>query len=369
MKIAFDARTLSHGVTGDTTYLRSLLRSQAPLVPEDELVLYYREFDAEREALSAHYSNIRTQGLSFPIGWLWNQCALPLRLGRDGMNVLHAQYTLPYTAPCPMVVTIHDITFRLFPQWVAPRPRRLMNFLIPMAAHRAAKIITGSQCSKDDIVREFQIAPEKIVVTPYASGSQFSPHEPLEAHERVSEAYPALAGPFIAGIGLRGTRKNIGVVLRAILLLRERGAWPGDMKFAVAGTREQFPDTEVEKLEDVMMFLGFVDDALLPSIYSAALCSVYPSLYEGFGLPVVEAMACGCPVLCSNTSSLPEVANGGGALLRPDDVVEWADVLESVLHDENHRAVLRDRGLKRAAQFSWDNCARQTLDVYREVVS
>jgi glycosyltransferase involved in cell wall biosynthesis len=266
-----------------------------------------------------------------------------------------------------MVVTIHDITFRLFPQWIAPRPRKLMNFLIPLAAQSASKIITCSQCSKNDMVRELGLPAEKIVVTPYAASSHFWPHDPQEAHGRVREAYPQLSNDFVAGIGLRGPRKNIGVVLRAILRLRARGAWPAEMKFAIAGSREQFPDEELQKLGDIVVFLGFVDEALLPYIFAAAQCTVYPSLYEGFGLPVLEAMACGCPVICSNSSSLPEVAGGAAAMLSPTDEEGWASVLESVLHDDNHRAMLRSWGLERAAQFSWEKCARQTLDVYKEV--
>ena len=369
MKIAFDARTLFHGATGETTYLRSLLRALAQVAPQNELHLYYREFDAEREALAAHYPSVHTRGLNFPIGALWNHCALASHLARDGMDVLHSQYTLPLAAPRPMVVTIHDITFRLFPEWIAPRPRKLMNFLIPLAAERASKIITCSQNSKDDMMREFDLPGDKIVVMPYAAGPQFNAHDPMESHRRVRETYPELSGSYIAGIGLRGARKNIGVVLRAILQLKARGAWPGDMKFAIAGTREQFTDVEFEKLENVAVFLGFVDETLLPDIFAAAQCSVYPSLYEGFGLPVLEAMACGCPVICSNTSSLPEVAGGAGALLSPTDEEGWTNVLESVLHDENHRALLRSRGLRRAAEFSWEKCARQTLDVYDEVTS
>jgi glycosyltransferase involved in cell wall biosynthesis len=367
MNIAYDARTLFHGATGETTYLRSLLRALSHIAPENQLHLYYREFDAEREAVAAHYPNVQTRGLSFPVGALWNHCALASHLASDGMDVLHAQYTLPYRAARPMVVTIHDITFRLFPQWIAPRPRRLMNFLIPLAARCASKVITCSQCSKDDMVRELGLPADKIVVTPYAAGSHFQPHDPQEAHSRVQEAYPELSNGFIAGIGLRGPRKNIGVVLRAILRLRARGAWPNQMKFAVAGTREQFPDEELAKLQDMIVFLGFVDEALLPYLFAAAQCSVYPSLYEGFGLPVLEAMACGCPVICSNRSSLPEVAGGAGAMLSPDDEEGWANVLESVLHDDNHRATLRSRGLERVREFSWEKCARQTLNVYQEV--
>lgn len=367
MKIAFDARWLFQGGHGDVTYLRNLIRALARVAGRDEFWLYYREFDALRESLTTQHPNIHTRQLNFPIGSLWNQLALSPALKREKMDVLHGNYMLPTWAPCPMVVTIHDATFRLFPEWIPSRAARIMNVLIPLSAQRATHILTVSECSKRDIVRCFGIAPEKVTVAYNGVSPQFMAHDPLEAHRRVREAYPQLSGPFIAGIGLRGARKNIGVVLRAILQLQERGVWPDDTKFAVAGTREQFPDAEFEKLQNTVVFLGFADEALLPDIFAAAQCSVYPSLYEGFGLPVLEAMACGCPVVCSDTSSLPEVAGGAGAMLSPTDEESWANVLESVLHDENHRAVLRDRGIKRAAEFSWEKCARATLKVYKEV--
>lgn len=369
MKIAFDARSLFRGGTGDVSYFRALLSALSHQAPQDEFHLYYREFNSEREDLAAQFPNIRTHGARFPVGWLWNQCALAPRLRRDGMNLLHSQYLLPQLAPCPMIVTIHDITFRLFPEWFPPRACRLMNFLIPRAAHSATKIITGSQCAKDDMVREFGVAPQKIVVTPYAAAPHFAPRDSQEALRRVREIYPALSGRYFAAIGLRGVRKNIGVALRAVLQLQTRGAWPPDVKLAIAGTREQFSDAEIEKLGETVVFLGFIAEKLLPDLFSASLASIYPSLYEGFGLPVLEAMACGCPVLCSNTSSLPEVAGDAAVLLPPDDESAWALALESVLNDEKQRATLSLRGLERAAQFSWDKCARQTLEIYREAVT
>ena len=367
MKVAFDARWLLPGGTGDVTYCRSLLRALAHLSPQDEIHLYHREFNPEHGAMAAQFDNVQAHGLRFPVGWLWNQCALAPRLARDRMDVLHGNWMLPPLAPCPTVVSIHDATFRLFPHWIPPHARRIMNVLIPLSARRATKIITGSQCSKDDIVHCFDVPPEKIVITPYAAAPHFSPRDPHQARRRVRELYPALRGPFIAGIGLRGPRKNAGVVLRAILDLQSRGAWPKDGKLALAGTREQFPNPEIEQLGDTIVFLDYVAEEEMPNIYAAAFCSVYPSLYEGFGLPVLEAMACGCPVVCSDTSSLPEVAGGAAVLLPPDDAEGWASALSQVLDDENHRAALRCHGLERAAQFSWEKCARQTLEVYREV--
>jgi glycosyltransferase involved in cell wall biosynthesis len=368
LQIAYDARSLFAGGTGDVTYFRSLIAALAELHPASSFVLYGRDRDSERNALATRYANIATKEVTFPLGWLWNQGALVPRLRRDGMELLHSQYLLPPHASIPTIVTIHDITFRLFPQWFPPRPCRIMNVLIPLAARTATHIITGSQCSKNDIVKYFGVREDKITVTPYAAGAQFRPIEREEAQTYVAARYESLQAPYVVGIGLRGVRKNVSVVLRAIKMLREQNRWPSGTVLALAGGEEHFSAEDVALVRDVVQFLGFVPDEDLPALYAAAQASVYPSLYEGFGLPPLEAMACGCPVLCSDASSLPEVVGDAGILLAPEDIEAWANALLKVLCDAAWREELRKRGLRRAALFSWERTAQQTFKVYRDVL-
>lgn len=369
LKIAYDARSLFAGGTGDVTYFRSLLSALAAQEPASSFTLYGRHSDRERAALAAQHPNISTREVPFPIGWLWNQGALVPHLRRDGMQLLHSQYLLPPRVPCPAIVTIHDITFRLFPQWFPPRACRIMNVLIPLAARTATHIITGSQCSKNDIIKYFGVSEEKITVTPYAAAAQFRPLLREEAQAYIVSRYPALAAPYLIGIGLRGVRKNVGVVLGAIKMLREQKRWPHGTILALAGSEEHFPAKELAPVRDVVRFLGFVPDEELPALYGAAQASVYPSLYEGFGLPPLEAMACGCPVLCSDSASLPEVVGDAGILLSPQDCEAWANSLSEVLNNVDLRDSLKQRGLYRAHDFSWERTARQTREVYRHVIN
>ncbi|MDF2441670.1 MAG: hypothetical protein JWN98_2654 [Abditibacteriota bacterium] len=368
LKIGYDARSLFAGGTGDVTYFRSLLTALATQEPDSSFVLYGRHRDAERDALAARYANISTREVPFPIGWLWNQGALVPRLRRDGMELLHSQYLLPPRASCPTIVTIHDITFRMFPQWFPQRACRIMNVLIPLAARTATHIITGSHCSKNDMMKYFGVRADKITVTPYAAGPQFRPLVRRDAQEYITARYAALSAPYVIGVGLRGVRKNVSVVLRAIKMLRDQKRWPVKTLLALAGSPEHFAPEDIEPVRDVVQFLGFVPEEDLPALFAAAQASVYPSLYEGFGLPLLEAMACGCPVLSSNAASLPEVAGDAGIVLPPQDTQAWADALHRLLTHEDERALWSERGLARAQQFSWQRTARETLDVYRRFV-
>lgn len=365
MRVGLDARSLFAGGTGDRTYFRHLIKAMARLQPRDEFVLFHREDDPERAAFARELANVRASRVDFPIGWLWGPLALPPRLKAQEIDVLHAQYLLPPKCPCPSIVMIHDITFRLFPQWVPPRARVIMNLLIPLAARTSTRILTSSEHSRRDIVRHLKVPPEKVVVTLCGVGREFAPMPPGAATQRVEEKFGLK--DYIIGIGLRGARKNIGVVLRAMLQLQAQGKWPRDCVLALAGSREQFPDVELDQLGAQVRFLGYVADEELPALYGAALACVYPSFYEGFGLPPLEAMACGCPVLCANASSLPEVVGQAALLLPPHDRNAWADALERALTDAAWREAKSEAGLHRALLFDWNRSARQTLAVYREV--
>ena len=366
LSIAYDARSMQAGGTGDRTYFREIIGGVAQSQPQSTLCLYAREIDAEREELARRFANVRSVPIGFAVGALWNQFALAPRLKRDTMNVLHAQYLLPPRAPIPTIVTIHDISFRLFPQWFPLRARRIMNVLIPLSARVATKILTISEHSKRDIARHFRIDPNKIIVTPLAAAARFQPLEKDGARRKVREQF-GLSAPYFIGIGLRGARKNTEVVLRAIKVLCERGQWPNDVILALAGTPEQFPFVAASGVAERVHFLGYVDDEALPALYAGALASVYPSFYEGFGLPPLEAMSCACPTLSSNRASLPEVVGEGGQLLAPDDVEAWVAAMRELIGDEEVRAFWGERGVRQAAKFSWQTTVGQTGEIYRQV--
>jgi len=360
--VAFDARSLLDGGTGDSTYMRDLVSTMARLYPHQEQLLFASAPGQTREALAQEFSNVKITVLPYKIGWLWNQKALVPYLEKTGVKLLHSQYLLPRRFRGKMVVTIHDVSFREHPEWFPTRPRFIMNLLIPQAARRADVIITGSEYSRQAIVRTCGVPIEKIKVTPYAAASWARPAS-KEQGEVIAKKYQ-LQIPFLLGVGLRGVRKNPTVVLRALEQLRKQPEFAA-IKLALTGSPEQFSD-EIAN-HPAAQFLGWVPAEDLPPLYAAATAAVYPSFYEGFGLPVLEAMACGCPMICSNATSIPEVAGEAAIQLAPHDVEGWARAIEQIASHEAKRQTMIEDGQQRAALFSWERTARETMAIYRTI--
>lgn len=361
MRIAYDARSLSQGGTGDTTYFSELISTLARENPQDEYLLYAPKPDPMREALAAAFANIHTHIL--PYKWFWNQKVLVPCLEQQGIKLLHTQYLLPWRFRGAFIVTIHDVSFHDHPQWYRTKTRLKMQLVITRSARRADVVLTGSEHARQAIARTCQVPLHKITVIPYAAGA-WARQVDAEAHKDILQKY-SLESPFLLGVGLRGTRKNSKVVIQALDMLHSRGGGP-PLKLALCGSPEQFT-AEVAASPNVQ-FLGWVPQEDLPPLYALAAAAVYPSVYEGFGLPVLEAMACGCPMLCSNATSLPEVA-GDAALQRdPHDVDGWAAAIEQILLDETLRQKMIADGLKHAGTFSWEKTARETLEVYNKML-
>jgi glycosyltransferase involved in cell wall biosynthesis len=371
MHIGIDARSIFTNGGGDRTYFRSLIATMARLSPEDRWTLYAERDDPDRESLRAPNVAI-APALPAPIGGLWNETALRPRLRQDRVDILHSQYLLPPIGfiSCPMVVTIHDVTFRLFPHWFPRRANQVQNLLIPRAAQRAACVLTGSQSAADDIARTLHVPVPKIIVTPYGVSTRFMPPDD-SSRQRVKSHY-GLLQDYLLGVGLLRERKNAVTVVRAVARLREQGRWPGGVILALTGGWGSAPvaaeAVQAHGLTEIVRVLGYVSDDDLPVLYGAALASVYPSLYEGFGLPPLEAMSCGCPTISSDNSALPEVVGDAGILVSDYENPEaWAEVMSSLLADASLRADLSQRGLARAQTFSWERTAQETLHVYRQV--
>jgi glycosyltransferase involved in cell wall biosynthesis len=323
--------------------------------------------------------------------------AMPVEALLQGYDLLHVAYNAPPLCPCPTVVTIHDISFEHYPQFFSPRDRLILKTLVPLSARHARRIITVSQHAKREIVARYGIAADKIAVTYEAAGEQFRPIVDPAALQAIRKKLGIPDGPFVLALGNLQPRKNMRMLVEAFAAVVESGGWRvesvrstiiGDQNpppftlhpsLVIAG-KAQWRESEVFQavrglgIEDAVIFPGYVDDADLPALYSAATVFVYPSLYEGFGLPPLEAMACGTPVIASNAASLPEVV--GDAALTVDASVAsvaatdaLAQALIDVLASLERREDLRRRGLHRAAQFSWDRCAAETLAAYRDALA
>ncbi len=300
---------------------------------------------------------------------VWEQAALPILARRAGVDVLHGPVNvLPLLATCPTVVTVHDLAFLRRPDLVPTGRRRYFAALAGASVRRAARVIAVSESTRADIVGYLGVRPEKVVVTHLAADDGF---RPVTGDALVAfQAEQGLVRPFVLSVGTIEPRKNLPALLRAfgslaeelphdLVLLGAEGWMGGPIRAAwlelPAATRER------------VRFVGFAPARALPAWYSAAAVLAFPSHYEGFGLPPLEAMSCGTPVVASNTSSLPEVVGDAALTVDPDDDAALAAALRRVLTEPALAADLRARGLARARRFSWAATAEATVAVYREV--
>jgi glycosyltransferase involved in cell wall biosynthesis len=292
------------------------------------------------------------------------QFVLPRILKRLRPDVVHyTNYLAPVWAQVPYVVSVHDMSVALMPQFHTLKKRLLTSRLVPLVARRAGLVLTPSENTRRDVIRLLGLDPGRVRVIPYAPAPTFRP----VTVERDRLRTLGLTGPYFLYVGTLEPRKNLARALRAFG--RVAPSLP-DHRFVIVGQRGWMYDDvlkEASGLRGRVDLLGYVAEEDLPALYSHAAAFVYPSLYEGFGLPVVEAMACGTPVLTSRSSSLAEIAEGAAVLADPLDEAALADGLMALATDDALRADLSRRGLAKAASFTWERTGRETAQAYLEV--
>jgi glycosyltransferase involved in cell wall biosynthesis len=368
VRIGIDARKLHDFGIG--TYIRNLLRQLARLDGQTDFVLLCRPDDSA--AIASLGENFRPVVETSGNYSLTEQWKIPLALKREGVTLFHApHYVLPPLVPCQSVVTIHDCIHLMFPQYL---PSRLAltyaRGSIAVAARRATRILTVSESSKRDILRFVDVDPDKIDVIYNGYDERFASEPVEEAIVRVRERYE-LHDEFVLYAGNVKPHKNLERLIDAFHLVRKRGldqlklVMIGDQISRYAALRRAVHQHQLHKY---VRFLGYLPEETLAVMYRLAGVFVFPSLYEGFGLPPLEAMASGTPVVTSNVSSLPEVAGNAAVLVNPYDPSAIAEGIYRVLTDESLRGDLRQRGLARARQFSWEDSVRRVRAVYQEVV-
>ncbi len=363
MRIGIDARLLAYQPAGISTYTRSLARALAGLQSGDDLVLLRSRRDRDPIVDGPRVAH---RALWTPPHHRWEQVLLPLELLPAGLDVLHCpDFIPPFRIACPSVITVHDLCFRLFPETVTTDSLRYYN-QIDRAVRHAAAIVAVSESTRRDLVELTGAPSARIRVIPEAAAPEFVPLHREEAARQV-RARLGVEAPFILFVSTIEPRKNLPTLLRALTLPRM-----ASIRLAVAGGRGWLSEDVFRLvgelgLEQRVHFLGRQPVEDIVCLYNAADLVVYPSLYEGFGLPVLEAMACGTPVACSRVSSLPEVAGDAAVLVEPLALEAWADAITRILSDRALWQALREKGLRRAAEFSWERAARETLAVYRSV--
>ena len=366
--IAIDARKIRDFGIG--TYVRNLVRAIARLDDENRYLLLVGPQGAEALAdLPPNFQLVSERSRVYSVKELF---ALSWRLWRLELDLYHAtHYVLPLVLPCKAVVTIHDIIHLLYPEFL---PSRLAFFyaqrMIRSSLERSSRVISVSQTTRSDLLRLFEVDGRKIEVVYNGVDPAFhrrlAPEELAEWQQRLG-----LRPPYLLFVGNPKPHKNLDNVVQAFAKARAIHAFEGDL-VCVGGQPEADLRTrqraESLGVAEHIRLLGKVSDEALPAIYQGATLFLYPTLYEGFGLPVVEAMASGVPVITSNTSALREIGEGSAQLVNPLDVEALARAIAHSMADPEHRASLVELGRRRARDFTWERAARRTLAIYRSVV-
>lgn len=306
---------------------------------------------------------------------LWHRAQVPLPvevfIGR--VALYHAtDFTLPPTLPgVRTLLTVHDLSFVRAPETATPVLKAYLDKVVPRSVRRATHVLADSQATKDDLVEFYNTPPQKVTVLLGGVNPEFKPVVDMNARRAVRQRYQIPDNPYIFSIGTVQPRKNYARLIESLAAL---GPDCRDVHVVIAGGRGWLDGPIYQSVRDFGLservhFTGFVRDEDLPALYAEARCLAYPSLYEGIGLPVLEAMACGIPVVTSNISSMPEIAGDAAVLVDPYDVNALADALRRLLSDETLRTDLIRRGFDQAAYFTWDRAAQQLRDVYRRLLS
>lgn len=358
-------------------YVRELVRALAAEDPQTPYRLFVA--GAELRTLPAlpgpnfSWRPTRITPRWFARLWYRLQVPLPVETFTGRVPLFHAtDFTLPPTLPgTKTLLTVHDLSFVRAPETTTPVLKAYLDVVVPRSVRRATHVLADSQATKDDLVELYGTPPEKITVLLGGANPEFKPVADLAARQAARQRYNIPDNPYIFSVGTVQPRKNYARLIEALALL---GPAFSDMHLVIAGGRGWLDGPIYQSVESLGLtnrvhFTGFVRDEDLPALYTESVCLAYPSLYEGIGLPVLEAMACGIPVVTSNISSMPEIAGEAALLIDPYNVDELTDALRHVLTDESLRADLVSRGFEQAAYFTWDRAAKQLRDIYQHMAA
>jgi len=373
MRIGIDYTSAARQSAGIGRFTRELIRAALALDEDND----YRLLVAGRQPVaeahlpraSRRYRLVQTPISERNLVRLWHRLQIPLPvevfLGR--VDIFHSpDFVLPPVARAVKVLTIHDLSFLRVPECADPRLRWYLGQVVPRSVRRADFLLADSESTRRDLVELLGVPPDRVQVIYGGVDAMFAPVEDAEALRRAREKY-ARGRPFILAVGTLEPRKNYPTLIRAFARARQAARLPHAL--VIVGRKGWvyepiFAAVDDLGLHDEVIFPGFVPDEELPALYNAADVLVTPSFYEGFGLPALEAMACGTPVIVSDVSSLPEVVGEAGVRIDPRDEAGLAEAIVRVVGDSALRAGLREAGLRRAREFTWDRAARELLGVY-----
>lgn len=373
MRVLVDATAAVRKHGGLGRYEEELARALVTIDSGVDLGLFYA--DAARHSIPPPLDTLPVKTLRMSTK-PWRMAALgssyahfPMDRLLGNPDVFHAtEHLLPYLRRTRSVFTLHDLAFLRSPESHLPLNRWFLGLMMPRFLRSASAIVCVSQYTKEDAVSQYGLEESKVIVIPEGVHPRFHPVEDPELLASVRARYK-LPARFILFVGTIEPRKNLATLWEAYRALRDEGR---PVKMVIVGKRGWLYEATFRRLRELgleqeVVQPGFVADEDLPAVYSLASCFAFPSLFEGFGLPPLEAMACGCPVVCSRVTSLPEVCGDAALLVPPSDVPALASALRRLLDDPDLCSDLRARGVLQASKFTWEKAAHSTLDVYRAV--
>jgi glycosyltransferase involved in cell wall biosynthesis len=354
LEIGIDAsRTTVARPSGTEHYARRLIQGLlAEAAGRHHFQLYFRETPPPGlfPGATAHV---------IPFPRLWTHARLSLELLQARLDVLFVPaHVLPLVHPLPTVVTVHDLGYQYFPEAHPPRQRQYLDWSTRFSARGATHVIADSEATRRDLERFYEVPADKVTVVYPGRDERLGPADPAPVRARYN-----LGGDYVLHVGTLQPRKNLLRLMEAVRALRAQGL---ALTLVLAGRPGWLAGpilARARELAGLVLLLDYVPDADLPGLYSGAAAFAFPSLYEGFGFPVLEAMACGAPVVCANTSSLPELAGDAALLVDPTDTAALAEALRRAVLDPDLRAGLIARGREQVQRFSWDRAAREALRV------
>lgn len=369
MRIGIDGIPLLSPKTGIGHYTFELARALAKINPADEFDLIspfpFNSSPGENE-LPANLRKVETQRRKF-----WWVVGLPRYVRRSAISLFHGtNYEIPLWSSCPTVLSIHDLSLLLYPEVHLNKAVRRARYRLPLMARVATRIITATEFMKREISEHLNVEPAKIAVTPYAPRSTFRPLSRSETDETRTRL--GIEETFVLFVGTLEPRKNLITLVQAFAeLMKSTDLRP---QLVIAGQKgwligETLNYIEKERLSQRVKLTGYISDEDLRALYSCCAVCVYPSLYEGFGLPPLEAMACGAPVIASDVPSLAEAVGQATVVVPAKDVQKLAQAIVEMIREAGQRSHYSRAGLEHAARFSWDRTAKLTLDIYREVAT
>ncbi len=374
LQIAINAHLLAHTSSfrraGVSHYIEQLLQHLGHIDQHNQYHIYTtRGLGAAELGLPANFAvhASRLPTINPRVRIPWEQALAPLLLRRSGASLFHGTLNvIPMSCPVPGVVTVHDLAFIRFPYTFRSYNRTYLDLATRASVRRAARVCAVSEHTRREVIGLLGVPPERVVVTPNAARAHFQVPDPAAVD--AFRQRKGLPNEFILYVGTLEPRKNLITLLEAYSRIAADTRAP----LIVGGGKGWLYQPVFERLEalnlrDRVQFVGYLDEEELPLWYAAASVFVFPSLYEGFGMPPLEAMSCGTPVVTSNASSLPEVVADAGLMVAPHDAEGLAAAVLRVLTSADLRAELRERGLQRARHFSWRTTAERTLQVYQQV--